>query len=462
MSLPPNSYPLERRVLLLGAGAAAAWQIANRGPRATSDTRPQARRRPSRPNILWIVTDDQPRRSLRWMPHTMHLIAGHGTIFTNGYASVPLCGPARASMMTSLYVHNHRCRTNTTLPKFVKLGLDQDTVATRLMAAGYVNGYFGKYMNTNRDASYVAPGWDRWVVRLSKSDAYSIDGVHAEVSSNPVQTEAFASKECIDFVRTRADLAWFAVFAPTAPHNPYTPSRRHRDDFDDVAWDPPAFNEANMRDKAEFLRRLPTQDRRRMRRIWERKLEELQDLDDQIRQVIEALRATDQLDRTVIMLVSDNGYLLGEHRLFRKSQPYEESAGIPFLVRGPGFTQGRSSALVSQVDLMPTTLELAGLDPDADRPLEGRSMVAGLRSGEWSQWRARLLSDNPYRQWALLRQGHFALIHYYAHQATELYNLELDPYQLRAQSGGPLSTLMLEKVTEMRSASGLGLRSLET
>ena len=129
-----------------------------------------------------------------------------------------------------------------------------------------------------------------------------------------------------------------------------------------------------MSDKPPWLRRLPPQDRDRMRRVYEGKLEELQDLDDQIGRVLDVLWRTGQLARTWIFFVSDNGYLLGEHRLVHKEQPYEESAGIPFVVRGPGVRRGVRGALVSQVDLMPTTLDIAGLDPDAVRDLDGRSM----------------------------------------------------------------------------------------
>ena len=130
-----------------------------------------------------------------------------------------------------------------------------------------------------------------------------------------------------------------------------------------------------MSDKPSFLRDLPRQDRDQMKRVLEGKLEELQDLDDQIGKVLDLLSNTDQRRRTWIFLISDNGYLLGEHRLFRKEQPYEESAGVPFVVRGPRVAPAVVDALVSQVDLMPTTLDIAGLDPDSGRDLDGRSLL---------------------------------------------------------------------------------------
>ena len=136
-----------------------------------------------------------------------------------------------------------------------------------------------------------------------------------------------------------------------------------------------------MSDKPTWLRDLPPQDRGRMRRLYEGKLEELQDVDDHIGDVLDVLRRTGQLARTWIFVVSDNGYLLGEHRLFHKSQPYEEAAGIPFVVRGPGVEPRATDALVSQVDLMPTTLDIAGLDMrSSDTPTVPEGMAGfGIR-----------------------------------------------------------------------------------
>ena len=416
-----------------------------------------------RPNVLWIITDDQPRKSLTTMPHTMRLLVEPGVRFRNGYAAVPWCGPARASMMTSMYPHNHHCFTNLTLPKFVDQGLDQDTVATRMKAAGYRLGYFGKYMNAHRSMpEYVAPDWDRWVVRITaKQLPYNIDGRVVDVADDQQASDAYAGRQAAEFLRTNSQRPWFVVFAPTSPHSPYTPSRRHRHDFDDVSWDPPSLNETNLEDKPKWMRSLEPKDRDRMRRHWEGKLEELRDLDDQIRELVRALRATDQLNNTVIMLVSDNGYMLGEHRLFRKEHPYEESAGIPFVVRGPGFEPGRVDALVSQVDLMPTTLELAGLEPDAGRDLDGRSMLSHLGSGDWTGWRRRLLCENPNLGWALLREGRMAFIRHYERGGRELYDLADDPHQMRSRHRTVDTDPYLTSLNALRGAAGLELRALE-
>ena len=414
-------------------------------------------------NVLWIITDDQMRSTLRTMDKTWRRLVRKGVHFRRGYSAMPLCGPARATMLSGMYPHNHGCSSNMTHPPFVAQGHDRDTVATRMQAAGYDTGYFGKYMNgLAQDPTYVAPGWDRWVALLDgmiDDPRVNVDGTVRTVGGQ-LEFDRFAAKRLRRFIRRHDTEPWFAVLAPTAPHGPYTPSRKHADDFDGVRWDPVSSNEADMSDKPTWLRDLPPQDRERMRRIYEGKLEELQDVDDQVAKVLDVLRETGQLRRTWIFFVSDNGYLLGEHRLMHKSQPYEEAAGIPFVVRGPGVEPRAVDALVSQVDLMPTTLAVAGLDPDAGRELDGRSMLEPLRSGDWSGWRRRLLVENTHLQWAMLREGSSAYVEHLDEAEHELYDLDRDPHQLDSIRDTDVTELA-RRTGVLAGARGRALRVLE-
>jgi N-acetylglucosamine-6-sulfatase len=412
-------------------------------------------------NVLWIISDDQQRSTLRTMDATWRRLVEKGVRFRRGYTAVPWCGPARASLLTSRYPHDHGCHDNMTHPPFVAQRHDRDTVATRIVEAGYDTGYFGKYMNgLGAEPDYVAPGWGRWVATVGKGGQVNVDGDVRQLDGQRA-ADGFAADRLRGFVERHRDTGpWFAVWGPSIPHDPYRPSARHRHDFDGVRWDPPAFNEADMSDKPSWLRDLPLQDRAAMRRAWEGKLEELQDLDDQVGRLLDVLWRTGQLDRTWVFFVSDNGYLLGEHRLSHKQQPYEESAGIPYAVRGPGVLPGVSDALVSQVDLMPTTLEIAGLDPDAGRELSGRSMMHPLRSGDWSSWRRRLLVENPYLGWAMLREGAEAYIEHHERGEWELYDLEQDPHQLRSRGDVDVSALSA-RLSRLRRADGRSLRTVE-
>ena len=441
-----------RRLLGTAAGLAAAAVPGLAGP-AQASTR--------RPNVLWIITDDQMRSTLPFMPRVMKRLVGRGARFDRGYAAIPLCGPARASMLSGVYPHNHGCLTNETHRAFVDGGHDRDTVATRMKAAGYRTGYFGKYMNgMKEDQTYIAPGWDRWVNWVFHRH-FCVDGTM--VNKVP-DIDRFSTTKCRNFIAAGADTSWFAVLALYAPHNTgqgYDPSPEHAHDFDGVQWDPPALNEEDMTDKPSHLQNLEPQPEESMRSAWEGKLEELQDADDQIEQILDTLADTGQLSRTVIIFVSDNGYLLGEHRMVAKSKAYEESAGIPFVVRGPGVVAGEVGALVSQVDLMPTTLEFAGVAPDAGRVLDGRSMLEPLRSGDWAGWRRRLLVEHPINGWAMLREGSTSFIDHHALGEQELYDLATDPYQLSSTVRDTDTTALTARLTAMRTASGRRLRKLE-
>ena len=260
------------------------------------------------------------------------------------------------------------------------------------------------------------------------------------------------------------------MFAPVAPHSPYDPTREHIDDFDGVRWDPPAFNEVVMRDKPSWMRvseddpdGVPFKKRYSMQRQYEGKLEELQDVDDWIARLLDVLFETGQHHNTWVFLVSDNGHLLGEHRLAGKEFAYEESAGLPFVVRGPGAVPGIPTEMVSQVDLMPTTLDIAGLDPDAGRDLDGRSMLPGLR-GDWSGWRNRLLVENAAESWAggwaMLREGSVAYIHHYRRYEEEYYDLAEDPYQMESDPSR-VTPLQRSTLTALRSSRGRVLRAAE-
>lgn len=458
----PIDHAVARRAFLLGAGS-AALQLTGNARAMTSRAARQVSARPQhRPNVLWIITDDQPRHLLGKMARVQRGLVVQGIRFAKGYAAVPWCGPARASMLTGSYPHNHGCLDNGTLPDFK--AVDNDTVATRMQAAGYRTGYFGKFINANvTDPEYVAPGFDRYVTTIDDDLRFCVDG-RIEMIDSVAEIDQYAATHAESFISQNPATGkpFFAVFAPRSPHAPFTPSAAHEHDFDNITWDPPAFNEASMADKPTWLQGIPLQDRAHMLEYLEGMSEELQDTDEQVDALLDALVATGQMSNTFIFYLSDNGYLLGEHRLFKKEQPYEEAAGVPFLVRGPGVAQGVvNHELVSQVDLMPTTLEIAGLDPDAGRELDGRSMLAGLR-GDWTGWRTRLYVENPHRGWSMLREAHFAFIHHYSHQETELYDLRRDPHQLRARSGGRRTRRMLPITTAMRAASGRQLRILES
>src|SRR5215210_3437625 len=116
-------------------------------------------------NILWVVDDDHPQYMMGPLPVTRQKIRDLGIEFTTGSTDIPLCGPARVSLLTGLSVTTHNCDTNLTWEKFLDspLGdLQERTVARYVKDAGYATGHFGKFVNGHGNLGTVPRYWDRW------------------------------------------------------------------------------------------------------------------------------------------------------------------------------------------------------------------------------------------------------------------------------------------------------------
>jgi arylsulfatase A-like enzyme len=149
---------MTRTTFLLGVAGTAA--LATLGVPATAQT--------ARRNVLWIVDDDHPQYMMDPMPVTRRKIRDQGLNFTSGSTDIPLCGPARVSLLTGLSVTTHECDTNGTWPTFEgsSRGLAERTVARYLKDAGYTTGHFGKYINAHSKSRSVPAFWDRWCEAL--------------------------------------------------------------------------------------------------------------------------------------------------------------------------------------------------------------------------------------------------------------------------------------------------------
>jgi len=473
---------MSRSTFLLGAGGAAA--LASFRVPASEAAQSGSR------NVLWVVDDDHPQYMMGSMPVTRRKIRDLGIEFTMGSTDIPLCGPARVSLLTGLSVTTHKCDTNLTWPKYrdSPLDLQQRTVARYMKEAGYVTGHFGKYINRHwvegTVPSSVPPYWDRWCETEASGQESLISNegnVDGKVIALPerLPPAVWAAQRCAEFVLARAASPWFAQYCPSIPHFPYTPTDRSAHLYDGARRRAPSVNETDMSDKPRWMRDLPPVDLDEAQAEYEGKLEELADLDYYgMRPILRALAETGQLANTVIFFTSDNGYLHGEHRMRRKDEPYWESAEVPFFAKGPGVRSGAiRKALVNHTDLMPTTCEIAGISP-ASLEVDGRSMLPHLEADAFSGWRKRMLvsgsddvgprlnpggSNDPSGRWWLLREGQKAFI-LRENGAKELYLMGTDPYQERSKAR-TFDPALIERLTsfvqDMRAASGAARRQLE-
>ncbi len=472
---------MTRTTFLMGVGGAAA--LASFGARGTAQTGPR--------NVLWVVDDDHPPYMMGPMPVTRREVRDKGVDHHEGHADIPLCGPARVSLLTGLSVTTHKCDTNRTWSDFAgsPLQLQERTVARHVKGAGYATGHFGKYVNGHSGTGTVPPHWDRWCEITgdggdSPGDADNpnrgnVDGTWVDLPEDSVSPSIWAARRCADFVRARQGSPWFAEYCPSIPHFPYTPTARSAHLYDGARRRVSSVNEKDMSDKPEWMRDLPLVNLSSTQAEYEGKMEELADLDYYgIRPILAALGETGQLANTVIFFTSDNGYLHGEHRQRRKDRPYWESAEVPFFVKGPGVLSGvKRGALVNHTDLMPTTCEIAGVSP-ASLEADGRSMLPHLGASAYSGWRRRMLvtgsddvgpegnpggSNEPSGRWWLLREDAKAFI-LRESGAKELYWMGTDPHQeqSKARTADPaLIARLTDLVRDMRVASGEARRRLE-
>jgi N-acetylglucosamine-6-sulfatase len=401
---------------------------------------------PERPNILVVLTDDQPYYTTAQMPELQSGLVGRGVSFSRAFLVDPLCCPTRATILTGKYTHNHHIVSNA-LPdggakKFRQDSLEKDTVATRLDAAGYSSGLFGKYMN-GYDGKWIPPGWERWfafIGDINREETYNVkdEGRVRTFSRQKWHETDLVADRAARFIESHQEGPWFALVAPHAPHGPYGGSfvpDRHRHDFDGArrgAADIPSFDEADISDKPFDAPRLSVDEKREIQKAYEGKLEALQAVDDLVGRLLGKLESTGQLDNTYVVYLTDNGYLLGEHRLTEKGQPYEESIRTPLIIRGPGVPVGQTRGrLAADVDLAPTIAGWAGTDSSG---YDGRSLAPLLSDSPPQQWREALLIEHFIEEEGVpfsgVRTERYAYFERTRTEKKELYDLDTDRYEL--------------------------------
>ncbi len=391
-----------------------------------------------RPNVLLIITDDQRDGTLKNMPSTQFWMKKGGTLFARTFATTPLCCPSRASIFTGRYAHNHLVRNNSATSE-----LDHRTTVQRsLHRAGYRTAIFGKFLN-GWPIERRPPYFDEWATfGGSKSHYYNGEwNVNGSVRTVHRYSTNYIERRAVDFLQSSEkndEQPWFLVVSTAAPHQPAIaePSyaKRHV-----PPWSKnPAVNEEDRTDKPPFVQEqnVPLWKSRVARRA---QLRTLFSVDQLVGRVFRKLKADDDKRNTLAIYMSDNGYLWGEHGLsgpgLSKRPPYSESVAIPLFMRWPGhFGAGRiNTGLAANIDIAPTIMQAAQVDPSASFRPDGRSLLQ-------TNTRDRLLLEywvdiGGTPTWASLRTTSYQYIEYYGDDGLtpvfkEYYDLEEDPWQL--------------------------------
>jgi N-acetylglucosamine-6-sulfatase len=420
-----------------------------------------------RPNVVVLMTDDQTLESMRVMPGVRRTLAERGTTFTRSFVSFSLCCPSRATFLTGQYAHNHGVLGNR--PPLGGYGrLDRnETLPVWLQRAGYRTMHVGKFLNRygiDLGPYHVPPGWDDW---HGSVDPFTYHYYGTALNENGT-LRSYPSRYSTDLYADLAedligraaqgDRPFFLSVGFLAPHDggprelddpaglvTPVPAPRHRDLFVGEPLPPSvraSFNEADMSDKPAYMRALPSIGPQLADAIAEnhrQRLESLVAVDEAVVGITNALRADGELENTLIVFTSDNGFFHGEHRMpNEKMLVYEPSIRVPLIMRGPAVPVGAERRqLVTNADLAPTILDVADASPT--KPQDGRSLLP-LLADPRLEWGRDVLIEGAegftVRGFEALRTYRYVYAEYGTGE-RELYDLQRDPHELRSVHDDP-------------------------
>ena len=435
-----------------------------------------------RPNILFVMTDDQQARQMSCAGHpilrtpNMDRLAGEGVRFENAFCTNSLCAPGRASILTGCYSHLHGIRGNSEKRDAIEtMNPALPTFPRLLHQAGYRTGLFGKW-HIRQDPA----GFDEWKILPGQGVYFDPEFIHnGERRQETGYATDITTDFALDFLRSNGDRPFCMLYQHKAPHRPFTPAPRHATLFDDIEWPKPEtydddyatrplakeaedmkFEISLAPDYKDLPKGLSAQQKKDW--IFQRFVKDhyraVYGVDENLGQILDYLDAAGLAEDTVVIYTTDNGYFLGEHGWYDKRFMYEPSLRIPFLIRYPrlpvkGHVEDR---MVLNIDIAPTILDLAGIPvPEA---MQGESLLPLLQGNPPGDWRNSIFYAYYDNSWAMkdlppeqrtdpsfqymtahrvsphrgVRTGRYKLIEYYKEDGYwELFDLQEDPNELQ-------------------------------
>lgn len=386
----------------------------------------------SKPNILWIMSDDHATEGIgayggRFAgldpTPTLDKLAREGALFTNAFCTNSICTPSRATLMTGQYSH-----TNGVTTLFEALPPEQQYLPKWIKSLGYETAMVGKWHLKEEPAPYdyyavlEGQGWyfnPRFRVRGPKpwpQNEFTFPGYDCVHSSDAI------TRLSLDWLKKRkGDKPFFLMHHFKAPHDNFENAERYdwlyEDEFmpePESLWDRANHgpdggelygtsigkrNERRNMGHHMFVdESLSDKEYKRVayQRYMKKYLRTVRGLDDGIAKLVSYLEKTGELDNTIILYTSDQGFMLGEHDYIDKRWMYEESLRQPFIVRYPKMVKPGTviDTVVNNTDYAPTLVELAGGKAPAD-VVEGRSFVNLLKDKPMNDAR----ESTYYRYW---------------------------------------------------------------
>ena len=411
-------------------------------------------------NVIFILADDHRYDYMGFHPNSpdfletpaMDRMAEEGAHLANAFVSTSLCSPSRASILTGQYSFRHRVvDNNNSMPEGVPL------FSEALKDAGYQTGYFGKW-HIGHDHDDPKPGFDRWV-------SFRGQGVYfnptLNIDGETGQVEGYITDLLTDYTldwleELDRDQPFFAYLSHKAVHAEFEPAERHEGMYSDVRIEMPQSMkniEQNYEGKPDWVYEQRyswhgvdhmyhgrDDHPQSVEEIIVRYSESLMAVDESIGRVLNYLEENGLAEKTLVIYMGDNGFMLGEHGLIDKRQAYEESMRVPMLAWAPEYIEPGSviEENVMNIDITPTILDLAEGSMPENHTVDGQSFLPLLAGESVNDWREEFVyqyfweNSFPHTPTTYaIRDDRYKYIYYHGvWDKNELYDLQTDPKEM--------------------------------
>ncbi len=433
-----------------------------------------------KPNIIFILTDDQRWDALGFAGNSiiqtpeMDALAKSGTYFKNAFSTTPICAASRASILTGMHERTHGYT-------FQKPKLKQpyaDIIYPKLLKEnGYRVGFFGKLgviLNEPNQYFDESDFYDRGNDKDRRGYFYK------KLGKDTAHLTRFTGQQAQDFIQNASsDKPFCLSISFSAPHG-HDPSKeqyywQEKSDtlYKNISIPPPVLGDE------KYFKNLPVEVQNGFNRVrWKWRFDTpekyqqmvkgyyrmITEIDNEIGLIRKQLKTKGIADNTIIIVMGDNGYFLGDRQLADKWLMYDASIRIPLIIFDPRNTQStRIDAMVLNIDIAKTVLDLAGIN--APKNYQGISLVPFLKNGNIQSDRKSILVEHL---WTLpdipssegIRTEQWKYFRYRLIKAPEeLYDLKNDPLEKNNLAGEAKYIKLLAKLRKQCDETTLKYQS---